>query len=170
MQHTLAVIVENKPGVLARVSAMFSNRGFNIHSLAVGPTHVEGRSRITLVVDAPDLEQLKKQLHKLVNVIRVHELVDGEGIEREVMLVRVSSNASTLAEIRERASLFDARVVDLSDNSLTFEVSGSPPNLSAFLDQVRPYGIVDLVKSGRIAIRRTSTFSPPVGAGAGISS
>jgi len=114
MQHTLAVIVENKPGVLARVSAMFSNRGFNIHSLAVGPTHVEGRSRITLVVDAPDLEQLKKQLHKLVNVIKVHELVDGEGIEREVMLVRVSSNASTLAEIRERASLFDARVVDLS--------------------------------------------------------
>ena len=169
MQHTLAVIVENKPGVLARVSAMFSNRGFNIHSLAVGPTHVEGRSRITLVVDAPDLEQLKKQLHKLVNVIKVHELVDGEGIEREVMLVRVSSNASTLGEIRERASLFDARVVDLSDSSLTFEVSGSPPHLSAFLDQVRPYGIVDLVKSGRIAIRRTSAFSPPVRAGAGVS-
>jgi acetolactate synthase-1/3 small subunit len=169
MQHTLAVIVENKPGVLARVSAMFSNRGFNIHSLAVGPTHVEGRSRITLVVDAPELEQLKKQLHKLVNVIKVHELVGAEGIEREVMLVRISSTPTTLGEIRERASLFDARVVDVGDNSLTFEVSGSPENLSAFLDQVRPYGIKDLVKSGRIAIRRTSAFTPPLAAGAGVS-
>lgn len=168
MQHTLAVIVENKPGVLARVSAMFSNRGFNIHSLAVGPTHVEGRSRMTLVVDAPELEQLKKQLHKLVNVIKVHELSESESIEREVMLIRVSSSPATRGEIRDTASLFDARVVDLADDSLTFEVSGAPPNLAEFASQMRPYGIVDLVKSGRIAIRSTSSISSPVGVGTGL--
>jgi acetolactate synthase-1/3 small subunit len=156
MQHTLSVIVENKPGVLARVSAMFSNRGFNIHSLAVGPTHVEGRSRITLVVDAPELEQLKKQLNKLVNVIKVLELEQDEALEREVMLVRVSSVPSSRGEIRDTASLFDARIVDVSDAAMTFEVCGVPAHLAAFLDQMRPYGIVDLVKSGRIALKKTS--------------
>lgn len=161
MQHTLAVIVENKPGVLARVSAMFSNRGFNIHSLAVGPTHVAGRSRITLVVDAPELEQLKKQLHKLINVIKVHELDPNQVLEREVMLVRVSCNVAARGELRDTASLFDAKVIDLADNSLTFELTGAPAHLSSFLDQVRRYGIVDLVKSGRIAMKKTSDLSQP---------
>ena len=165
MQHTLAVIVENKPGVLARVSAMFSNRGFNIHSLAVGPTHIEGRSRMTLVVDAPEVEQLKKQLHKLVNVIKVHELMAGGALEREVMLVRVKATAATRGEIGDTAALFEAKVVDLNADSLTFEVSGSPENLAAFLEEIRPYGIVDLVKSGRIAMRRTSAITPPLAAG-----
>jgi acetolactate synthase I/III small subunit len=169
MQHTLTVLVENKPGVLARVSAMFSNRGFNIHSLAVGPTHVEGRSRITLVVDAPELEQLTKQLNKLVNVIKVQELEAGAALEREVMIARVRSDPVNRGEIRDTASLFDAKVIDLGTGSITFEVSGSPTHLSSFLDHMSGYGIVDLVKSGRIAMRRESELSPSI-ATAGVSS
>ena len=166
MQHTLTVLVENKPGVLARVSAMFSNRGFNIHSLAVGPTHQEGRSRITLVVDAPELEQLKKQLHKLVNVIKVQELDRDAALEREVMLARISCNPDRRGQVRDTASLFEARVIDLSPTSITFEVAGTPEHLHAFLDHMAPFGIIDLVKSGRIAMRRESELTPsmPVGA------
>ena len=160
MQHTLTVLVENKPGVLARVSAMFSNRGFNIHSLAVGPTHVEGRSRITLVVDAPELEQLTKQLNKLVNVIKVQELEPSAALEREVMIARIRSDPVNRGEIRDTASLFDAKVIDLGAGSITFEVSGSPAHLSSFLDHMSSYGILDLVKSGRIAMRRESEISP----------
>ncbi len=156
MQHTISVVVEDKPGVLARVASMFSNRGFNIHSLAVGPTHIEGRSRITLVVDAPKLEQVQKQLHKLVNVIKVTELEPEEALEREVMLVRVTAAPHQRGEVTETASLFDARVIDLSANTITFEVSGTPKHLASFLEHIRPYGIAELVKSGRIAIRRTS--------------
>ncbi len=162
MQHTLSVIVENKPGVLARVSAMFSNRGFNIHSLAVGPTHVEGRSAITLVVDAPELEQLKKQLHKLVNIIKVQELEPGEALEREVLLVKVGCSAGSRGEVRDTAGLFDARVVDIADSSMTLEAMGTPSQLASFLDRMRPYGILELVKSGRIALRKTSDMLPPV--------
>jgi acetolactate synthase-1/3 small subunit len=169
MQHTLTVLVENKPGVLARVSAMFSNRGFNIHSLAVGPTHVEGRSRITLVVDAPELEQLTKQLNKLVNVIKVQELEAGASLEREVMIARIRSEAANRGEVRDTASLFDAKVIDLGTGSITFEVSGSPAHLSTFLDHMSGYGILDLVKSGRIAMRRESELSPST-ATAGVAS
>lgn len=160
MRHTLSVLVEDKPGVLARVSAMFSNRGFNIHSLAVGPTHREGLSRITLVVDAPELEQLKKQLNKLVNVIKVQEMDSGEALEREVMIARISATPANRGEVRDTASLFDARVIDISSNAITFEVSGSPAQLNTFLDHVGPYGVIDLVKSGRIAMRRESELTP----------
>ncbi|MCI0679688.1 MAG: acetolactate synthase small subunit [Actinobacteria bacterium] len=166
MQHTLSVIVEDKPGVLARVSAMFSNRGFNIHSLAVGPTHVEGRSHITLVVDAPELEQFKKQLHKLVNVIKVTELDPSEALESEVMIARVSCDPSTRGEIADTAALFGARMIDMGASTITFDISGSPAHLAAFLDQVRPYGIVDLVKSGRVALKRQSEVTPTLVKGA----
>lgn len=162
MQHTLSVIVEDKPGVLARVSAMFSNRGFNIHSLAVGPTHVEGRSQITLVVEAPELEQFKKQLHKLVNVIKVQELELDETLESEVMITRVSCLPEMRGRIGETAALFGARLIDLGPNTITFEVSGTPKHLAAFLEEMRPYGIVDLVKSGRVAMRRHSELTPTV--------
>lgn len=169
MQHTLTVVVEDKPGVLARISAMFSNRGFNIHSLAVGPTHQEGRSRITLVVDAPELEQLKKQLNKLVNVIKVQEMESAEALEREVMIVRIGAQPAVRGEVRDTASLFDARVIDISANAITFEVSGPPPHLQTFLEHMAPYGVMDLVKSGRIAMRRESELTPsPIGAGAGL--
>ncbi len=156
MQHTLSVIVEDKPGVLARVSAMFSNRAFNIHSLAVGPTHVDGRSHITLVVDAPELEQLKKQLHKLVNVIKVTELAPAEALESEVMILRVSCDPVTRGEVGDTAALFNARMIDLSPNSITFELAGTPSQLASFLDHMRPYGVVDLVKSGRVAMKKMS--------------
>lgn len=152
--HTLSVIVEDQPGVLARVAAMFSNRGFNIHSLAVGPTHVDGRSHITLVVDAPELEQLKKQLHKLVNVIKVTELDQMDSLESEVMIARISADPVNRGEIGDTATLFGARMIDMGPDSIAFEVSGSPEHLGSFLENVRPYGIVDLVKSGRVAMRK----------------
>lgn len=160
MQHTLSVTVEDKPGVLSRVSAMFSNRGFNIHSLAVGPTNVEGRSRITVVVDAPELEQLKKQLHKLVNVIKVQELEPSETLESEVMLVRVSCNPANRGEVTDTAALFTARMIDISPISITFEGSGTPQHLASFVEHLRPYGIIELVKSGRVAMKRLSGISP----------
>lgn len=169
MQHTLTVLVEDKAGVLARVSAMFSNRGFNIHSLAVGPTHQEGRSRITLVVDAPELEQLTKQLNKLVNVIKVQELDAGAALEREVMLARIGCEPANRGEVRDTASLFDARVIDVGTGSITFEVTGTPAHLGAFLEHMAPYGVVDLVKSGRIAMRRESEITPSM-ATAGVAS
>ncbi|MFZ0012981.1 MAG: acetolactate synthase small subunit [Acidimicrobiia bacterium] len=158
-QHTLSVIVEDKPGVLARVSAMFSNRAFNIHSLAVGPTHVPGRSHITVVVDGPEMEQLKKQLHKLVNVIKVTELDRSDALESEVMIARISSDAATRGEIGDTAGLFGARMIDLAPDSITFELAGTPEHLGSFLDHMRPYGVVDLVKSGRVAMKKLSDVS-----------
>jgi acetolactate synthase-1/3 small subunit len=156
------VIVEDKPGVLARVSAMFSNRAFNIHSLAVGPTHVAGRSHITVVVDAPELEQLKKQLHKLVNVIKVTELDRTDALESEVMIARISCSPVTRGEIGDTAGLFGARMVDLSHDSITFEMSGTPEQLASFLDQMKPYGVIDLVKSGRVAMKKLSNVARSV--------
>lgn len=155
-QHTLSVIVEDRPGVLARVSAMFSNRGFNIHSLAVGPTHVAGRSRITLVADAPDLEQLQKQLHKLVNVITVYEYDADSSLETEVLLARVSCGPSNRGAVGDTAALFGARMVDMADDSMTFELSGTPDHLRAFVDQMTGFGLLELVKSGRIALKKSA--------------
>ncbi|REK21649.1 MAG: acetolactate synthase small subunit [Actinobacteria bacterium] len=160
MKHTISVVVEDKPGVLARVSAMFSNRGFNIHSLAVGPTHIEGRSRITLVCDAPELEQLQKQLHKLVNVIKVHEFDSSTAVVSEVMLARVACDPGSRGAANDTGALFGARVVDLSEDSITFEVAGDPDLLQAFIDHMTPFGIVDLVKSGRIAMKKQSNMRP----------
>lgn len=155
-QHTLSVIVEDKPGVLARVSAMFSNRAFNIHSLAVGPTHVQGRSHITVVVDGPEMEQLKKQLHKLVNVIKVTELERSDALESEVMIARISCDPVSRGQIGDTAGLFGARMIDLAPNSITFEVAGTPEHLGSFMDHMRPYGVIDLVKSGRVAMKKLS--------------
>jgi acetolactate synthase-1/3 small subunit len=160
MNHTISVVVEDKPGVLARVSAMFSNRGFNIHSLAVGPTHIEGRSRITLVADAPEVEQLQKQLHKLVNVIKVYEFDSSTAVVSEVMLARVTSAAGNRGAVGDTAALFGARVVDLGTDSMTFEVAGNPEHLQSFIDHMAPFGIVDLVKSGRIAMKKLSSVRP----------
>jgi acetolactate synthase-1/3 small subunit len=163
-QHTLSVIVEDKPGVLARVSAMFSNRAFNIHSLAVGPTHVPGRSHITVVVDAPEMEQLKKQLHKLVNVIKVTELERSDALESEVMIARVACGPAERGEIGDTAGLFGARIIDLAQNSITFELAGTPEHLASFIDHMKPYGVMDLVKSGRVAMKKLSDVArTPVG-------
>ncbi len=154
MLHTLSVLVEDRPGVLARVSSLLARRAFNIHSLAVGPTADAGMSRMTVVVEADELEQVKKQLHKLINVIKITELDPGFAIEREIALVRVSVAAGKRGEVLEMATIFKAIAVDVGTNAITFQVTGTPAKINDFLELIRPYGIVDLVKSGRIAITR----------------
>src|SRR5690606_9557588 len=113
MKHTLSVLVENKPGVLARVSSPLARRGFNIHSLTVGPSHEPGLSRMTIVVDAPEMEQVKKQLHKLINVVKISELENSQAIEREIVLVRISAQPARRPELLSLASVFDAVAVDV---------------------------------------------------------
>lgn len=154
MNHVITVLVENKPGVLARVSSMFARRGFNIHSLAVGPTVDPAMSRMTVVVDGPEMEQIIKQLYKLVHTVKVTELGRGEGIEREVMMLRVSTEGAKRSELLDAAGVFDARAVDVGVDSITFELTGDPAQLADFLELMRPYGVLDLVKSGRIAMAR----------------
>ena len=153
-QQVLSVLVEDKPGVLARVSSLLARRAFNINSLAVGPTADPGLSKMTIVVDAPELEQVKKQLHKLVNVVRITELEPASSIEREIMLVRVRATSGKRAGVLELASIFNATAVDVGVASITFMVTGKPAKLEDFLDLIRPFGVMELVKSGRIAIRR----------------
>ena len=153
-QHLLTVLVEDKPGVLARIASMFARRGFNIHSLAVGPTAEPDMSRMTVVVDAPELEQIVKQLRKLVNTIKVTELAPGDAIEREVMMVRVHAPGALRAELLDAATVFKAKAVDVAATSITFEMTGPPERLADFLELMRPYGLIDLVKSGRIALAR----------------
>ncbi|MDX1689939.1 MAG: acetolactate synthase small subunit [Acidimicrobiia bacterium] len=153
-QHIISVLVEDKAGVLARISSMFARRGFNIHSLAVGPSFESGMSRMTVVVEAPELEQVVKQLRKLVNTIKVTEFSPGDAVEREVMLLRVSAPPAGRAEILDAAGAFSAAPVDIGAASIAFEITGTPTELADFLELMRPYGIVELVKSGRVAIAR----------------
>ena len=154
--HVLSVLVEDKPGVLARVASMFARRGFNIHSLAVGPAAEPGSSLMTVVVDAAEIEQVVKQLRKLINTIKITELNPDESVERELMLVRVSADASKRGELLDSAAVFKAKAVDVGTTSITFEMSGSPAKVNDFLDLVRPYGLIDVVKSGWIALARDS--------------
>ena len=152
--RVLSVLVEDKPGVLARVSSLLARRGFNIHSLAVGPTADAGLSTMTIVVMEAELEQVKKQLHKLVNVVKITELDPRTSIEREIMLVKVNAPPSRRGEVIDLARIFRATPVDVAVNSITLLMTGKPSKLNDFLDLVRPFGIMELVKSGRIGIRR----------------
>jgi acetolactate synthase I/III small subunit len=154
--HTLSVLVEDKPGVLARVAGLFSRRGFNIASLAVGPTEVEGISRMTIVVDAAaqPLEQVTKQLNKLVNILKIVELADDVAVERELALIKVSAEPAQRGEIIEMVDVFRAKVVDVDTDSLTVEVTGAPDKLEAMIRLLSPYGIRELVRSGMIAVGR----------------
>jgi len=156
--HTLSVLVENKPGVLARVASLFSRRGFNIDSLAVGPTeHVE-ISRMTIVVNLEDqrLEQVTKQLNKLVEVLKIVEL-DGPGsVERELALVKVKADAQSRSQVLETVQLFRAKVVDVGVDAVTIEVTGNRDKLEAMLRVLEPFGIRELVQSGMVAINRGS--------------
>lgn len=154
MKHVIAVTVENKPGVLARVASMFARRGFNIHSLTVGPTEDAAMSRMTIVVDGPEMEQIIKQLYKLVHTVKVVEFEPGTAIERELMLVRVNADAKRRGEILDAARVFEAKAVDVGVSTITFEVTGPPERLADFLQLVGVYGVVSLAKSGRIAIAR----------------
>ena len=155
-RHTLSVLVENKPGVLARVSALFSRRGFNIDSLAVGPTENADLSRMTIVVNvaAQPLEQVTKQLNKLINVIKIVELDDDAAVQRELLLVKVSAPMADRAVILQTAELFRARVVDVNTESVTLEATGTPAKLDALLEVLTPLGIKEMAQSGVVAMAR----------------
>jgi len=152
--HILTVVVENKPGVLSRVAGLFTRRGFNIFSLAVSPTDDDRFSRMTIVVDAESapLEQVTKQLNKLINVIKITELTPPGAVERELMLTTVKATPEARSQITELAAIFEARIVDVGFDSITIMVAGDPAHLDAFADLVRPFGIVELQRTGRIAL------------------
>ncbi|WP_042392434.1 acetolactate synthase small subunit [Streptacidiphilus carbonis] len=155
-KHTLSVLVENKPGVLARIAALFSRRGFNIDSLAVGPTEHPDISRMTIVVNVEDLplEQVTKQLNKLVNVIKIVELDPDAAVRRELVLVKVRADSETRSQITEIVQLFRAKTVDVSPDAVTVEATGSSDKLEAMLKMLEPYGIKELVQSGMVAVGR----------------
>ena len=156
--HTLSVLVENKPGVLARIAGLFSRRGFNIESLAVGPTEHAEISRMTIVVNVEDspLEQVTKQLNKLVEVIKIVELDGPLSVNRELMLVKVRADAATRGQVLDAVQLFRAKVVDVAPDAVTIEVTGNAAKLKDFLAVLEPFGIRELVQSGMVAIGRGS--------------
>ncbi len=153
--RTLSVLVENKPGVLARVAGLFSRRGFNIDSLAVGPTEHPSMSRITIATDVDDtvLEQLTKQLNKLIEVLKIVEL-EPDAVRRELILVKVRADQSTRGQVLEIVQLFRARSVDVTADSITVQATGSPDKLTSLLEMLEPYGIRELVQSGLVALGR----------------
>jgi acetolactate synthase-1/3 small subunit len=155
-RHTLSVLVENQPGVLARIAGLFSRRGFNIDSLAVGPTEHEDVSRMTIVVNVEELplEQVTKQLNKLVEVIKIVELDAAVSVQRELILVKVAADLQTRSHILETVQLFRAKVVDVAPDAVTIEATGNVDKLDAFLRVLEPYGIRELVQSGMVAMGR----------------
>jgi acetolactate synthase-1/3 small subunit len=154
--HTLSVLVENKPGVLARVSGLFSRRGFNIESLAVGPTEHDDVSRMTIVVNVDDvpLDQVRKQLDKLVNVLKIVELDPAASVQRELLLVKVRADMTTRSHVLETVNLFRAKVVDVGSEAVTIEATGTHDKLEAFVRVLEPFGIRELVQSGMVAVGR----------------
>jgi acetolactate synthase-1/3 small subunit len=157
-KHTLSVLVENKPGVLARVAGLFSRRGFNIDSLAVGPTEHAEISRMTIVVNVAEspLEQVTKQLNKLVEVIKIVELDPAASVSRELLLVKVRADATTRGQVLELIQLFRAKVVDIASDAVTIQIVGNSDKLGDFLRVMEPYGVRELVQSGMVAIGRGS--------------
>ncbi|QNN52060.1 acetolactate synthase small subunit [Nocardioides mesophilus] len=155
-KHTLSVLVENKPGVLARVAGLFSRRGFNIDSLAVGPTEHPEVSRMTIVVSVEEspLEQVTKQLNKLVEVIKIVELEPTQAVSRELLLVKVKADATSRSQVLEVVQLFRAKVVDVATDAVTIQVVGNAGKLEDFLRVVEPFGVRELVQSGMVAIGR----------------
>jgi acetolactate synthase I/III small subunit len=158
MKHTISVLVENKFGVLARVAGLFSGRGFNISSLAVGETMDPAVSRMTIVVDDQGspriMEQVEKQLNKLINVIKIQEFSRGESVDRELILAKVKTTAATRSEILEIAQIFRARVIDVSPSALVLEVTGADDKIKAILTLLARYGVRELVRTGKVAIAR----------------
>jgi acetolactate synthase-1/3 small subunit len=157
MRHVLSATVQNVPGVLAHVAGMFASRGYNIDSLAVGETDDPRLSRMTFVVVGDDrvLEQVRKQLEKIVTVVKVDDVSSRDHVERDLMLIKVRMKAGQRAEIRELADIFRARIVDVAPEEVTVEISGQEKKIEAFIDLMRPFGIVELVRTGRIAMVRS---------------
>ena len=156
MMHTLAVLVENKPGVLTRVSGLFARRSFNIKSLAVGETEQPGISRMTIIVEADSapVEQVKRQLNKLINVLKIVELHPEESVERRLLMMKVRADESRRTGVLQVVDLFRAHVVDVQPESVVIESIGSLPKLEALLRAMEPYGVIELVQSGAVAIGR----------------
>ncbi|MFC5790417.1 acetolactate synthase small subunit [Agromyces tardus] len=154
--HVLSLLVEDKPGLLTRVAGLFARRGFNIESLAVGRSEIEGLSRITVVVDVEDLplEQVTKQLNKLINVIKIVELDPAQSVQREHLLIKVRVDNTTRSQVLEAVNLFRARVVDVSTDALVIEVTGDSGKTTALLKVLEPYGIKEIAQSGLLAIGR----------------
>ena len=158
MKHTLSVLVEDESGALSRISGLFARRGFNINSLAVGPAETKGMSRLTMVVEGDNktLQQMTKQLNKLFNVLGVVDLSNLAAVERELMLLKVSSKDETRGKILDLVQIFRAKVVDVSDMALTLEVVGDPGKLVALEKLLEPYGILEIARTGKIALKRSS--------------
>jgi acetolactate synthase I/III small subunit len=159
VKHTLSVLVENKPGVLSRVSGLFTRRGFNIDSLAVSPTEDPDRSRMTITVDASrhPIEQITKQLDKLINVIKVRDLDPDSMVSRELGLVKISAEGPIRSEVIQLVEIFEAKIVDVTSDTLTVQVTGESDVLVQFEELVRPFGLVELVKTGVVALGRGGT-------------
>jgi acetolactate synthase-1/3 small subunit len=158
-KHILSLLVENKPGVLARISGLFARRGFNIDSLAVGPTDDDQISRITLTVDGAShpIDQVTKQLHKLIHVIKIRDLEPKEAVARELALFKVSVDGDSRSQIMEYSEIFRGRIVDVSKRSMTVEVTGPDDKIEAFEQMVRPFGLIEMVRTGEIAVSRGRT-------------
>ncbi len=158
MKHTISVLVEDEAGVLSRIAGLFARRGFNIESLAVGPAEQVGVSRITMVVQGDDsvIEQLIKQLYKLISVLKVQDITETPCVERELMLVKVNANAANRAEVIQITQIFRARIVDLSEDSLTIQVVGDPGKMVAIIQMLNKFGIREIARTGKIALIRES--------------
>ncbi|MDF2546811.1 MAG: ilvN1 [Anaerosolibacter sp.] len=158
MKHTLIVLVENNPGVLSKVSGLFSRRGYNIESLVVSATDDPNTSRMTIVVDGDDkiIEQVSKQLHKLIDVIKVQDVTSQETVDRQLLLIRVATDNNTKSEIIQLMDIFRARVVDIGQKSLTIEATGDEAKIQAIIKSLKPFKIKELVKTGTISILRSN--------------
>jgi acetolactate synthase-1/3 small subunit len=156
MKHTLSILVENKPGVLTRVAGLFARRGFNIDSLVVGETENPRLSRMTITVDEQDqpVEQVTKQLHKLINVLKITDLDPSGSVERELLLIKVKADGQTRTEIMQMVEIFGASIVDVTSEVLLVEMTGTREKVGAFIDLVTPFGIVELMRTGRLAMSR----------------
>nr|YP_009293665.1 acetohydroxyacid synthase small subunit [Rhodymenia pseudopalmata]AOM64347.1 acetohydroxyacid synthase small subunit [Rhodymenia pseudopalmata] len=161
MKHTLSVLVEDEAGVLSRIAGLFARRGFNIESLAVGPAEIAGVSRITMIVpgDNRTIEQLTKQLYKLINILQVYDVTNIPSIERELVLIKVSANKDQRSEILDIANVFRAKIVDISNEHLTLEVTGDPGKMVAIEQLLRGYGINEIARTGKISLIRSSNVS-----------
>jgi acetolactate synthase-1/3 small subunit len=160
-KHILSLLVENRPGVLARIAGLFSRRGFNIDTLAVGPTEDPDISRITLTLDGAvhPIDQVTKQLHKLVNVIKIRDMEPDDSIAHEMALFRVSASVESRAEIMQFAEIFGARIVDVSRKTLTIEVTGTQEKVNSFERMVRPHGLIEMARTGEVAITKSKPDS-----------
>ena len=156
-KHILSLLVENRPGVLARIAGLFSRRGFNIDTLAVGPTEDPDISRITLTLDGAvhPIDQVTKQLHKLVNVIKIRDMEPGETVAREMALFRINASVENRAEILQFAEIYDAKVVDVSRRTLTIQVTGDKDKIDSFERMVRPHGLIEMARTGEVAITKS---------------